>query len=416
MTLCEENCKLIEYNKDSKKSKCSCDIKLSIPLFEDIKFNKDEFYKSFTDLKNMLNLNVMKCYKKVFNKTLINNYGFFIMIFIFILYFLCLFIFLFHSHKKLFKDINGIMNELNYNKGVGLKKIYRKKIIRKNLISSINNDKKTKIDKIIFLNNENQEKDKSNKQIIETGYNNRIINFKNISNKSKDILDYKDFELNKLEYSEVIKLDKRNYIQFYISSLKNYHPLIFSFSPYKDYNSRIIKIFMFFFSICLNLIINSLFFSDDTMHKIYKDKGNYDFIYQIPQILYSSIISGIINALTTNLGLSQENIIKFKHLKEKEKLEEKHKKLLKTLKIKFILYFSFTFILLNFFLFYITCFCGIYINTQIHLIKDTLSSFTSSLIFPFGLYLLPGIFRLYAFKSEKEYAYKFSSLLGLILF
>ena len=192
MTLCEENCKLIEYNKDSKKSKCSCDIKLSIPLFEDIKFNKDEFYKSFTDLKNMLNLNVMKCYKKVFNKTLINNYGFFIMIFIFILYFLCLFIFLFHSHKKLFKDINDIMTELNYNKGVGLKKIYRKKIIRKNLISSINNDKKTKIDKIIFLNNENQEKDKSNKQIIETGYNNRIINFKNISDKSKDILDYKD--------------------------------------------------------------------------------------------------------------------------------------------------------------------------------------------------------------------------------
>ena len=266
------------------------------------------------------------------------------------------------------------------------------------------------------MNNENQEKDKSNKQIIETGYNNRIINFKNISNKSTDILDYKDFELNKLEYSEVIKLDKRNYIQFYISSLKNYHPLIFSFSPYKDYNSRIIKIFMFFFSICLNLIINSLFFSDDKMHKIYKDKGNYDFIYQIPQILYSSIISGIINALTTNLGLSQENIIKFKHLKEKEKLEEKHKKLLKTLKIKFTLYFSFTFVLLNFFLFYITCFCGIYINTQIHLIKDTLSSFTSSLIFPFGLYLLPGIFRLYAFKSEKEYAYKFSSLLGLILF
>ena len=27
------------------------------------------------------------------------------------------------------------------------------------------------------------------------------------------------------------------------------------------------------------------FFSDDTMHKIYEDQGNFNFIYQLPQIL-----------------------------------------------------------------------------------------------------------------------------------
>ena len=52
------------------------------------------------------------------------------------------------------------------------------------------------------------------------------------------------------------------------------------------------------------------------MHKIYIDDGSYNFIYQIPQILYSSIISGIINFLIKFLSLSQDKIIEIKLEKE----------------------------------------------------------------------------------------------------
>ena len=45
ISLCEENCKLIEYNYFNEKAKCSCDIKTSIPPFEEIKFNKMIFLK-----------------------------------------------------------------------------------------------------------------------------------------------------------------------------------------------------------------------------------------------------------------------------------------------------------------------------------------------------------------------------------
>ena len=38
MSLCEENCELIEYNYKKEKAKCSCDIKLNIPDNYDIKF------------------------------------------------------------------------------------------------------------------------------------------------------------------------------------------------------------------------------------------------------------------------------------------------------------------------------------------------------------------------------------------
>jgi len=77
--------------------------------------------------------------------------------------------------------------------------------------------------------------------------------------------------------------DKRTYIQYYLSLLRTNHVLIFSFyCNNKDYNSQIIKSFLFFFFLVLHLTINALFFNDDTLHKIYLDEGKFNFIYQIP--------------------------------------------------------------------------------------------------------------------------------------
>jgi len=186
------------------------------------------------------------------------------------------------------------------------------------------------------------------------------------------------------------------------------------FSTYKDYNSKIIKIFLFFFSFSLDFTINALFFNDDTMHKIYQDKGKFDLLFQIPQILYSTIISRLIDTLIKNLSLSQNIIVELKKEKEKNIINKKYVKILKILKIKFLLFFIIIFIILSFFWYYITCFCGIYANTQIHLIKDTLLSLITSLIYPFGIYLIPGIFRILALRIEShsgKYLYKFSSYL-----
>ena len=87
---------------------------------------------------------------------------------------------------------------------------------------------------------------------------------------------------------------------------------------------------------------------------------------------------------------------------------------LKSLKTNFTLFFILTFILLLFFWYYITCFCGIYKNTQIHLIKDSAISLLTSLFYPIVICLIPGIFRIASLNSEKanhELLYRFSSLL-----
>ena len=50
MTLCEENCELIDYNYINEKAKCSCEIKTTITPDYDFEFIKKEFFRSFTDV------------------------------------------------------------------------------------------------------------------------------------------------------------------------------------------------------------------------------------------------------------------------------------------------------------------------------------------------------------------------------
>ena len=162
------------------------------------------------------------------------------------------------------------------------------------------------------------------------------------------------------------------------------------------------------------MTINALFFTDETIHKIYEDEGKFNFLYQIPQTLYSTLIAKLFDILIKNLALSQDIIIVLKQEKAKKDLEKRHKKLLRTLNIKFILFFVLAFIELIFFWYYITCFCGIYINTQTHLIKDSLISFLTSLLIPFGLNIIPGMFRMPAMsikKPSRKCLYKFSIFL-----
>ena len=63
---------------------------------------------------------------------------------------------------------------------------------------------------------------------------------------NKEIMNLNDYELNTLPYKEAIEIDKRIYCQYYISLLKTNHLVFFSFVRKNDYNSKIIKIFLFF--------------------------------------------------------------------------------------------------------------------------------------------------------------------------
>ena len=232
----------------------------------------------------------------------------------------------------------------------------------------------------------------------------------------KDLLKYNTKELNDLKYEEAVKDDHRLFLEYYIDLLKCKHILIKIFSK-DDYDSRIIKIFLIFYSFTSTYAINALFFSDETMHKIYEDGGKWNFIYQLPQIIYSAFFSYIFDWIINFFALSQDNILSLKHEPKVEYVEIKAKNILKILQIKFLFFFIISFILLLLYLYYLGCFCAVYKNTQFHLIQDTLISFFTSALYPLGINLIPGIFRiptLVEHDKRKEKIYKFSKLLQLL--
>ena len=233
----------------------------------------------------------------------------------------------------------------------------------------------------------------------------------------KDILQNNIYELNELNYKEAINKDKRGYWGYYISLLKLKHLFIFAFILSNDDNSKIIKISFFFFSFALHITVSAFFFNDKTMHKIYEDQGSFNFIYQIPQIIYSSLISMFFSSIIKMLALSYKNILQLKKGKNNKKLKQKEKYIINLLKFKFILYYVLSTLLLLVFGYYIGCFCAVYKNTQKHLLKDTIISFILNMVYPFGICLLPGIFRiisLNARKKDKNVMYNFSKIIQFI--
>ena len=233
-----------------------------------------------------------------------------------------------------------------------------------------------------------------------------------ISNTKK--FQYNDFEINDLPYNLALIYDKRTYCQYYGSILKNNHNLIFSFCNNKDYNSRIIKIDLFFIGFTIDYALNAIFFDDETMHEIYVDKGGYDFETQIPITVYSFLISWIFNFPLSFLALSNDNINSFNKSRVKKGIIKRGNKLIFFLEYKFFLYFTLSFMFLLFFWYYISMFGVIYKNTQYHLLKDTLISLGISLIYQFVIYLLPGFFRIPSLsnpKKRRKCMYSFSKLL-----
>ena len=104
------------------------------------------------------------------------------------------------------------------------------------------------------------------------------------------------------------------------------------------------------------------------MHNIYESKGEFDLETQLPIIFYSTIISTILNFPLNFLALSNDAIINFKQINKKINMMKKSKELINILIIKLILYFIISFLFLLFFWYYISMFCSIYKNTQMHLL------------------------------------------------
>ena len=108
-TVCQEDCIFSEYDTVNKKAKCSCKVKGASPSFIDMKINRTKLYENFVNIKNIANVKLMHCYKKLFTKDgIIINIAFFVIIPIIIFLFIAIIIFYKKQKKEIFEEIKDI--------------------------------------------------------------------------------------------------------------------------------------------------------------------------------------------------------------------------------------------------------------------------------------------------------------------
>ena len=112
-----------------------------------------------------------------------------------------------------------------------------------------------------------------------------------------------DFEYNSLDYLVALELDNRKFLKVYWSLLKREHTIIFTFFSWNDYNIFSIKLSKFFFLICTDMAFNVFFFSDDSMHNLYESGGEFNFVDSFVQMIYSTIISQVLQVFLNYLIL-----------------------------------------------------------------------------------------------------------------
>ena len=199
MFLCENKCDLKEYNDNSKKVLCECEVKTKFSLVSEIKINKDEIFNNIKDIKNIINVNIMKCYHKLFKKEGIkNNIGNYIISIIILLNIFFCILFRIKGYNKLKNKINKIImnkkvsnnkkEEKNYNQKKIVKIKKKKKKITKKKNSFINymktnKESNDKINKKLKLNySSSLIKEQNNNYIY-----NKNNNYKNKRNELNDI-------------------------------------------------------------------------------------------------------------------------------------------------------------------------------------------------------------------------------------
>ena len=466
-TTCQSNCEYASFNSESKLLKCECNVVAEDIDISDLdKFSKN-IYKNFYDVLKNSNYKTLKCYKLVFNSEFLKkNIGSFVVISFFVLYLCSFIIYTIKGIKSLqeeaimtlankFTDVNikileksllegKIKDSLKENKKIvePPPKKLKNKISDSNLIQEGKNTEKkkknkkrkrrkarrarkssrsyrerkrsrneinisvanSKISEFGTKKNMNEETEKNKITIFKSSTS--MNKFNDIPNKQESNLD--DLDLNNLKYEKAVDLDKRTLFQIYWSRLKSKHMIIYTFFSWHNHNLIYIKIARFIFLICTSMAMNVIFFSDSSMHKLYIDYGVYNFLQQIPQIIYSSLVSLVIEILIGFLSFTDNNIYQIRQIEEFE--PEKIKKIFKKMKIKLIMFFVVTFLFFAFYWYLISSFCAVYTNTQVTYIKDSVSSFCLGLVYPFIIQFFFALLRIFALRDKNScssFLYKF---------
>ena len=175
---------------------------------------------------------------------------------------------------------------------------------------------------------------------------------------------FKESEFNHLEYEYACDIDRRSLLEIYFSLFKEQNNIIFPFTLCgNDYNLPILKFSFFNVQMVLYLTVSTLFFGDDILDNIFENKNKFKTSYMIKPMIFTFLICLVITIILKSLVKLNNNIVNIKY--EIQTYQEG----INAIRLKLIFYFFISFIINAFGFIFVSCFCSIFNNTQIKIIK-----------------------------------------------
>jgi len=314
------------------------------------------------------------------------------------------------KNNKFDQNINGIIETTKANDLID-NEASSKRGETKNIIEIFN-----KRDKIDNKNN------KSSYYLIQIDANNSLDNEQPPDS---------NYTLKNYEYETALKYESRTFWRIlYIIMLSKDH-ILNTFILKSPLESQHLRICLFLFSYASDLALNTLFYFSDNISDKYHYTGNHLFWYTLYNNILISVISTLLSLILGSIlkimtdsknSIGDEFKEEEKKLREDQKYKvsderkkeilEKMNKILKTLKIKMIIFIVIDFINLLFFFYFVTAFCEVYQSTQTSWISDAVMSIIISFPIEIGISLAVTLLYKISLKYECQFLYKLSMKLA----
>ena len=232
-------------------------------------------------------------------------------------------------------------------------------------------------------------------------------NKKKKDEEKKQLYEYESDELNELKFEDAIEYDKRSFCRYYINILFYSHIILSVFFRFGDFNLFTVKLGLFFMTFPINLTMNIFFFTNESITLDYlKSADDFSSIWRhIDNTLYSSLLSSFLLILLKLLCLTHNSVRQLRKIRDVNEAQQKSNCILLCVKIRIAIYYVLSFAFLIIFGFYVLCFCAVFENTQITLIKSTFTSWLISLLYPFIICLITSLVRKASFSCNSKFLY-----------
>ena len=420
------------------KAKCECTFNNFINNQIVSGFDIGGITDAFTIISS-INIEVFQCILDIFKLEYFKKcIGGFFILGLTIIQIICIFSFLINGLHFISNHIFSLIESFslykqkhNLNNPPKKKSKKSKKNIKGESLDNFSQSTNTKNQMINIIHSERDKKKNSNTLIFDkynifekgkfekTEKNNINPKFKEESNEYYNkINEYLNISFYEKDFYDVLDKETRSFGTYFYEKFKENQIIVNTFCLNEIFRPKPFKIILFIITIELYFVINGLFYNEEYLSELFNsNEPEYFFSFvprRIAELFYTSCVSIIISYLIGCFSIEEEKIkrifVKFK--KDELKIKYELSLILKTIKIRFYLFFIFSLFLSIVSFVYICCFNIVYPYIRIEWIKSSIFIFIVMQIITILLTFLESSLRYLAIKCNSEKIFKLSLLLN----